>query len=49
VAMVVAALVGLAVIPTLLRFAKRNNIYVVTLAVGIVALAIGALATLATI
>ena len=46
-AVVTATLVGIAVISLALKFAKRNNIYVVTLAVGLVAIIIGALATAA--
>ncbi|MDG6901622.1 MAG: undecaprenyl-diphosphatase [Nitrososphaerota archaeon] len=48
-AVVAAALVGLVVISAALRFAKRNNIYVVTLVIGVVAIVIGALATAASI
>ena len=48
-AIITSALIGLAVISAALRFAKRNNIYVVTLVVGILALVIGALATVASI
>ena len=46
VAAVTALVIGLIVISILLRFAKRNDIYVVTLAVGAIALAVGALAAL---
>lgn len=49
VAIITAALVGLGVIAIALRFAKRNNIYIVTLAVGVVAIVIGALASLASL
>jgi len=48
-AIITAALVGLVVISAALRFAKRNNIYIVTLVVGMVAIVIGALASLASI
>ena len=49
IAVITAALVGLVVIAAALRFAKRNNIYVVTLAVGLVAIVIGVLASLASL
>ncbi|MDV3277500.1 MAG: hypothetical protein LYZ69_03415 [Nitrososphaerales archaeon] len=48
VAAVTALVVGLLVISLLLRFAKRNNIYVVTLAIGLIALVIGMLAAVGT-
>jgi undecaprenyl-diphosphatase len=41
-----ALVIGLLVISALLRFAKRNDIYIVTLAVGMIALAVGALSAL---
>ena len=46
IAIVTAGLVGLATISLLLRFAKKNNIYVVTLVLGILALAVGLLGAL---
>jgi len=48
-AIITAALIGLVVIAAALRFAKRNNIYVVTLVVGVLAIIIGALASVASI
>lgn len=45
IAIVAAALVGLGTISVLLRFAKRSDIYKVTLALGVITLTIGALAT----
>lgn len=48
VAAVTALVVGLLVISVLLRFAKRNSIYIVTLVIGIIALAIGTLAAVGT-
>jgi undecaprenyl-diphosphatase len=45
IAIITAAVVGLGVISVLLRFAKRSNIYAVTLILGLLALAIGLLAT----
>jgi len=47
IAIITAALVGLVVISVLLRFAKRSDIYVITLVLGLLAFAIGLLATLA--
>jgi undecaprenyl-diphosphatase len=44
IAIITAAVVGLGVISVLLRFAKRSNIYAVTLILGLLALAIGLLA-----
>lgn len=49
VAIVTAALVGIVVISALLRFAKRNDIYKVTLFLGAVAFAIGVLAAIGSI
>ncbi|MDV3244434.1 MAG: hypothetical protein LYZ66_04570 [Nitrososphaerales archaeon] len=45
VAVITAATVGLLMISVLLKFAKRNSIYIVTLVIGLLALAVGALAT----
>jgi len=44
VAVVSAAIVGLIVISALLKFAKKSSVYVVTLAIGILALSVGTLA-----
>ena len=49
IAVITAAVLGLAVIAVALRFAKRNNIYIVTFVVGIVAIVIGALASFASL
>ncbi len=49
IAIITAALVGLGVISALLRFAKRGNIYLITLVLGFLALAIGLLATFGSI
>jgi undecaprenyl-diphosphatase len=49
VAIVTAFLVGVAAISVLLRFAKRNDIYKVTLFLGFVAIAIGILAAVSNI
>jgi undecaprenyl-diphosphatase len=43
VAIVAAALIGLLMISYLLRFAKRNNIWVIDIVLGLIALAIGVL------
>ncbi len=45
IAIITAALVGLGVISALLTFAKKSNIYIITLAMGVLALAVGLLAT----
>ncbi|HXW36605.1 MAG TPA: undecaprenyl-diphosphate phosphatase [Nitrososphaerales archaeon] len=45
-AIVVACLVGLAVIAVLLRFARKNTIYVITLSLGVLALVVGLLSAL---
>lgn len=49
VAVLAAAIIGLAVISVALRFARRNDVYKVTLAIGAVAIVIGAIATFASI
>ena len=46
IAIVTSGLVGLVAISLLLKFAKNNNIYVVTLVLGVLALAVGVLGTL---
>ncbi len=48
-ATITAAVVGLFVIAALLRFARKNSIYIVTLVIGILALLIGALAAVGSV